>query len=230
MRRLILLAILAFAAFTSSAQSIDELNKFYSESRNPFVKPERLDGIMHLLRNYEQNRLPDQDSIMLAIYKSVSSAYVANNHFKQGYQVFNRYLSYKENILAENKASALNKAASSVTERARNDESDHLRMQHQLSELKADNTKLNKRLVVYKSNFALILIILSVVFAVILAGYGIRSFSLRSRLNQNRDTMKDIHHLALTGQYEDGVRNALHISIQNVETEITDIKRQFNLK
>jgi hypothetical protein len=229
MKNITYIYFLFILTFSAGAQSIEELKSTLTSTKNPFIKPESLDGIMISLRKYENNPLPDQDSLMLEIYRTVSSAYVANNHFKQGYQVFNSYLLYKENMLAKDKSKAINTAMNVVGERARNDETDQLNLQHQLSELKAENISLGKRVVAFKSNFSLILILLSVVFAVILAGYGIRSFSLRSRLHQNRSTMKNIHHLALAGRFEEGVRNALQNSIKNLEIEIGELKRSYKI-
>jgi hypothetical protein len=68
------------------------------------------------------------------------------------------------------------------------------------------------------------MIVLSIIFAVVLVSYVVRIFSLRSRINLNRGTMKDIHKLALTGQYEEGVRNALQQSMQFVEKETSELK------
>lgn len=229
MKNIIFTYLLFILTFSAGAQSIEELKSTLTSTKNPYIKPETLDGIMISLRKYEDNPLPDQDSLMLEIYRTVSSSYVANNHFKQGYQVFNRYLLYKENMLAKDKSKAINAAMNVVGEQARNDEAEQLNLQYQLSELKAENSSLGKKVVAFKSNFSLILILLSVVFAVILAGYGIRSFSLRSRLHQNRNTMRNIHHLALAGRFEEGVRNALQNSIENLEIEIGELKRSYKI-
>jgi hypothetical protein len=225
MKKVSLLSIILLIAATVSAQSIEELKTILDKSKDRYIKPETLDQLMISLRVYREHPLPDQDSLMLETYQSISSAYSANLRFKQGLNAYNLYLAYKEEMLSKDKEKALNTTMNSIGERTRNDENELKALQYQLSELKKDNTALTRRVVLFKTYFSFILIALSVIFAVILVSYRIRSGSLRSRLNQNRASMKNIHHLALTGRYEEGVRTALQNSIQNVHAEIEALKK-----
>jgi hypothetical protein len=223
MRKAILYIWLLLPAI-AGAKSIEDLKSYHEQSVSQFVTPESLDRLMNSLSEYEHDPLPGQDSIMLTIYQSVSNAYVKYSHYKQGYQVYNRYLAYKENMLAGKKTAAINSALNSVGERSRNDQTDEMKLRGQLSQIKTDSASLEHKLVFFKTNFSGVMIVLSIIFAVVLVSYVVRIFSLRSRINLNRGTMKDIHKLALTGQYEEGVRNALQQSMQFVEKETSELK------
>jgi hypothetical protein len=239
MKKLILLYTLLLLSFTATVfgdpndshvgivtggQSIEELKSILSKAQSQYTKPEEMDVLMIKVRQYQKNPLPDQDSIMLDIYQSITSAYVTASHYKQAYQVFNSYLAYKENMLAMDKSTAINKATNYIGERSRNDQDELVSLKNQLVGLNSDNDSLSKRTVLFKGYFSLILLVLSIVFAVILVGYGIKVFNLKSRLYHNRSTIKNIHRLALTGRYEEGVRNALQASIKSVQAELAELK------
>lgn len=221
------LIFLLIASYSSGqGQSIEELRVVSSKVRDPFIKPEVLDQIMFNLRVYESNPLPDQDSLLLDIYRTVSNSYMANNHFKKAYQVFSRYLAYKEQMLANDKAASINSLMNKIGERSRNDENEYRDLMHQVSELREGNVILENRRLTFKRNFSFGLIFLSAMFAIMLVGSGIKMMNLRSKLNQNRDRMKAIHRNAVIGKYEDGVGNSLNDSLPELERQLKEFKAE----
>jgi hypothetical protein len=225
MRKILFVQLLFLVLSASSyAQSMEDLRSINSRAKDSFIPPDKLDQLVNALRKYEENPLPDQDTLLLETYKVIVNSYMVNNHFKQAHQLFTRYLAYKEKMLAKDKADAINRVMNTVAERSRNDETEYRNLQNQVSELKKGNENLESRRLNFKRNFSFALIFLSAMFAVMLVGSGVKMMNLRSKLNQNRERMKSIHKSAVTGKYDEGLRNSLDASIANLESELKELK------
>ena len=219
-----------FSSFVSFGQSYDELQTINDKSKSQFVKPESLDQLMIVLRKYEASQVRSQDTLLLDTYKNISSAYMANNHFKQAYEVFQKYIIRKENMLSADKSDFLNQNISSVTSRKQKDDNEEMELQSRLKQLKEDNAHLDVRQNFFKRNFSLALIILTAIFALVLVNTGIRMMNLRSNLQQNRDRMKSIHRLAVTGKFSSGLISGLNSVLKSSEEQTRelgdDLKKQ----
>ena len=196
-----IIAIFTCAYSGSNAQTMEELHSIYSKSKFQFVKPETLDQLMIALRKFEADPIRNQDTLLLETYKSISSAYMINNHFKQAYEVFNKYIRRKEEMLAADRTVLINKAVKSFTAKQLSDEKEEMELRTTLNQLKDDNESLTSKRQSFKRNFSLALIILTSVFAIMLVSAGIKAFSIRSKLEQSRNRMKNIHRQAVIGNF-----------------------------
>lgn len=227
MKKLLFVIILVFPFVFVYSQSMDELQVINNKSKNQFVKPEVLDQLLIALRTYEENSVRAQDTLLLDTYINISNAYVANNHFKQAYQVFYKYLYRKEVMLSEYKTSFIADAINSVSSRQQKDEAEEMELQKKLNQLKADNDLLAAKRLAFKSNFSLALIILSSIFAIMLVIAGIRKMGLRSKLQQNRDRMKTIHRSAVLGKYSDGLRIEMNNVLETSKIQVIELRELF---
>lgn len=212
MKKTVSVFILVLLFVFAYSQSLDELQTINTKSKNQFVKPEVLDQLLIALRMYEKNPVRTQDTLLLDTYLHISNAYIANNHFKQAYQVYYKYLFRKVAMLSAYKTAFITDAINSVSTRQQKDVTEAMELQKKLNQLKEDNNLLSAKRLAFKGNFSLALIILSAIFAIMLVIAGIRKMGLRSKLQQNRDRMKAIHRSAVLGKLGDGLR----IEIKNV--------------
>ena len=123
MKKLVLtFFIIATPLIAVFAQSQEELQTMNNKSKFQFVRPETLDQLMIALRKFETEIERSQDTLLLDTYKNISSAYMANNHFKQAYEVYNKYLNRKEAMLSAYKSDVISKAIQSVSDRLQKNE------------------------------------------------------------------------------------------------------------
>ncbi len=224
MKKILFVIILVSPFVFVYSQSLDELQMLNNKSKNQFIKPEVLDQLLIALRIYEENSVRTQDTLLLNTYINVSNAYIANNHFKQAYQVFYKYLYRKEVMLSEYKTSFIADAINLVSSRQQKDEAEEMELQKKLNQLKTDNDLLAAKRLAFKSNFSLALIILSSIFAIILVIAGIRKMGLRSKLQQNRDRMKAIHRSAVLGKFSDGLRMEMKNVLEKSKLQTIELR------
>ncbi len=103
MKSKLFLIIFLLSGLDNQAQSIQELETIHTKAKMQYVKPEVLDGLVSALKRYENDFVPGQDTLIMESYRIIVSAYMENNHFKQAYETFNRYLEYKEKVLSQDK-------------------------------------------------------------------------------------------------------------------------------
>ena len=196
-----IVAIITCSYSGSKAQTMEELQSINVKSKIQFVKPETLDQLMIALRSFEAAPVRNQDTLLLETYNIISSAYMINNHFKQAYEVFNKYVKRKEAMLSADKTVLINKAVNYYTAKQLSDEKEEMELRTTLNQLKDDNESLISKRLSFKRNFSLALIILTSVFAIMLVSAGIKSMSIRSKLEQSRNKMKNIHRQAVIGNF-----------------------------
>ncbi len=210
MKKIILISLISTFQFVFlSAQTPGELLIINTKSKNQFVKPEMLDLLMIALKKHDTAQLRTEDSLLLDTYKNISSAYMANNHFKQAYNVYSMYIRRKEQMLSADKANSIREAINSVSLRQGENDKEEKNLTAELNQLSEDNESLSVKQVSFKSNFSLALIILTAIFAIMLVSAGIKKMSLRAKLQQNRDRMKSIHRSAVIGNFSSGLRTTI---------------------
>ena len=220
-----ILTIITFTCSGSNAQTMEELQSIYSKSRFQFVKPEALDQLMIELRKFEADPIRNQDTLLLETYKSISSAYMVNNHFKQAYEVFNKYIRRKEEMLSADKTVLINKAVNYFTAKQLSDEKEEMELRSTLNQLKDDNESLTSKRQSFKRNFSLALIILTSVFAIMLVSAGIKAFSIRSKLEQSRNRMKNIHRQAVIGNFSTSLIPNLSSILKESSIQIKELQQ-----
>ena len=228
MKKIILIIVIFVSTFAPVyPQNPDELQSINNNSKVQFVKPEMLDQLMIALRKYETEPVRRQDTLLLDTYRNISSAYMANNHFKQAYEVYIKYINIKEDMLSADKTVSINEAINSVSSLQQKDEKNEIELQTKLNQLKEENELLAMKQLSFKRNFSLALIILTSIFAIMLVSSGIRMISLRSKLQQNRDRMKNIHRLAVTGNFSSGLRTSMKTVLKTSEGQTSELHQIF---
>src|SRR5690349_8490449 len=102
-------ALLIYILFTcvamyASAQAPD-LDRLIANITVPAPPVEALDNAAIQLHYFDSIApTPEQEAKMLVAYKALSAGFAANVHYKQGYNVFQKYIKLKEKILAVEKA------------------------------------------------------------------------------------------------------------------------------
>jgi hypothetical protein len=226
MKKYLLITLLVVLSFPDLySQSLDRLQALNAKSKVQYVTPEALDQLLIELRQYEKDPINGQDTILLDTYRSVISAYMANNHFKQAYDVYSRYLDYKENMLSEDKKTSINNAIASVSIRQQKDEKEKADLETKLNQLKEENDGFTSKRIGFKRYFSFGLIVLSSIFAIMLVSAGIRMISLRSKLRQSRDKMKNIHRIALAGELENGLTLSMRNSLKSIYDQTKEVQQ-----
>jgi hypothetical protein len=223
MRRF-LIVLFFISGIHLQAQNLGELQSMNAKAKFQFVQPEVLDRLMAGMRLYESHPVAGQDSLMLDTYNAVISGYMANNHFKQAYESFNRYLHYKESMLSKQKAEAISKTINSVSARQSTDDKQQSELQNQLSSLMKENVDLDSKRVSFKRNFSFALIVLSAIFAIMLVSGGIKLMNLRTEVTRSHDRMKEIHRSAVTGKLSNGIQESFNSSVASIEMQAKELK------
>ena len=95
-------------SFETKSQTAEELQQINAGAKVIYVKAESLDQLMIRLRPFENNLPAGQESLMMDTYRTIANGYAVNNHFKQAYEVYKRYLLFKENYYLKIKSDAIN--------------------------------------------------------------------------------------------------------------------------
>lgn len=204
----------------------DELGTFNYRAKVKFVSAEALDQLLIDIKTVEVAPGADSlnDYLLMDTYRSIASGYSANFHFRQSYEVFRKYLIYKENLLAIQKLSAINNILSSISVRELLDErkmKDHV---FKFSKLENEKQNLESELFRWKRNISISLLILSSIFALMLVSSGIKLFSRRSKIRQNRDKIKKIHRAASIGNMEPGLSASIQKTFETVRERTQELK------
>jgi hypothetical protein len=223
MRILGIIILLLFATLTK-AQSPGSLQIIYQKATDKYVSADMLDRLMIQLREFEKQPAGSNDTLLMQTYKAIAYSYAANNHYKQAYYVFKRYLEFKEQVLARDKANSLKTVTASVTERRQKDEVEQLDIQNKLSQLQIDIDQLESRRSGFKKYFSFGLVALTVLFAVMLVNAGIKLNNSRVKLKQNRERMKELQRIAVVGKYAGGIRAGLRNSLAQIENSAMELK------
>jgi hypothetical protein len=223
MKNFLIIPAFLLTVMGSYAQNPDELKSLNAKAKFQFVTPENLDRIMAGMRMYETQPVAGQDSLMIDTYNAAINGYMVNNHFKQAYETFNRYLLYKENMLTKRKQQAIAKANESVSARQSTDDKTQVDLQNNLSKLMSENITLDTRRISFKRNFSFALILLSAIFAIMLVSGGIKLLNLRTELATAQNRMKSIHRSSVSGNLSPGLLTALTENPSNASEQSREL-------
>lgn len=210
------LALLLSVSTSAFSSSTEELQGIYNSAKAQYVQPETLDQLMIKLRPYFDAPNKETDSLFMATLDAITAAYVMNNHFKQGYQVYSRYVRFQEMHLKKDLDDAVNAANAAVNARREREDAELATLQNNVKELESDIAGYKSKRAGFKTYFSIAIIVLSTIIAAMLVTTGVKLNNLRMRLKQNRDRMKQIHRKAVIGNFSkgliDSIRNNLALA------------------
>ena len=222
MKKINLFFLFFIAALKLFAQNSD-LNQLNASAKNQFVTPEALDKIQHDLKYFDEHPVSkEQQELLLDTYRAVANSYSLNNHFKQGYGVYQNYLSLKEKFLADEKSAAIAKLNNDIGQKQQKDESELVSLQNQVMQLQLDNENLLSKKKSFKQYFSLSIIALTILFAFMLFQTGMKLKKLNHGLKSGRERLKSIHRIASSGKFRSGIlfiMKSLFTSVKNLSSE-----------
>ena len=221
-----LLLILLLSVSGAAAQEMDDLQTIYAKANEMYVTPESLDRLVHKLSQYEISNDQRQDSLLLDTYRSIAAGYLANNHFKRGYEVYMEYLSKKEKYLSLEKSIAIAKELSDAKDRQKNSDLTQSNLQDEVNTLENNYTALDSKRLLFKRGFSFIIIFLTALFAIMLVSAGIRMLTLRSQLKQSKDKIRKIHSLAVVGALEKGILPAFETNLPEISNLVLPLEKR----
>lgn len=204
-KKALLSLMLLYSIGVTNAQSVDELQSINKSASALYVQPETLDQLMIKLRPYFEQPKAETDSLFMATLKVITTNYVANNHFKQGYQVYQQYVRFKEQRLKADLDASVNKANAAVAVRREREDAELGKLQNDEKQLQADIDGYKGKRSAFKTYFSIAIIILSMVVAAMLVSTGVKLNALSNRLKANRDRIKLIHRKAIIGSFSKGL-------------------------
>lgn len=226
MKKLFLLLLLSAVYSINYGQDLSELQTINSKSKTIYIKAEALDQLMISMRPFENKHGAGIDSLLMDTYLTISKGYADNNHFKQGYEVYNKYLNYKIESLELYKSMTVTAAATSINDRRQKDNSAQLELQNTINQLTIDIDNLGSDRSAFKKYFSFGIIILSLIFASLLVNYGIKFNNLKNTIKENKDAMHVNHRLSTLGHFSKGYQVETGKSIVNIENTIAQIKSE----
>lgn len=206
--------------FSQEATNLQQIN---SAAKTQYVKPETLDQLLIRLRPLVENVPAGQEMLLMDTYRTIAGQYAVNNHFKQAYEVYQKYIAYKESYYSVEKGKALEAARQSVKQRNDADEIAAMDLHNQVQQLQIENDQLISKRANFKKYFSAGLIALTALFASILVGSGLKLNSIRVQLRQSRDRMKELHRISLLGACADGILENNEEKLTSLETGIEQI-------
>jgi C4-dicarboxylate-specific signal transduction histidine kinase len=201
--------LLACIATLASAQAPD-LDRIIANITVAAPPVEALDNAAIQLHYFDSIApSPEQEAKMLVAYKALSAGFAANVHYKQGYNVFQKYLKLKEKILASEKASAITKLQNEYKEKDKADEDKVVQLQNEVSQLNMDAEGFISKRKGFKNIFSIIIVVLSMLFAASLFRSGVKLRNLNAETKANQDKLAENHRLSSLGYLAEGIPSTL---------------------
>ena len=222
MKQKVLLIFFVFLSCLVKGQQ-GELEALLARSKAMYVTPDVLDRVMISLRPFEENPPEGTEVLIMQIFTTVSSGYMANNHFKQAYLVYRRYLDFKEKYYLRDKQKSIALALQSVNERSAKDKAEQMDFQNQVQQLQIDNDVLSSKSSSFKTYSIAGVILLTALFAGMLVNLGVRLNNFRSSLKGNRERIRQYQRIAQIGRYAEGLRSGFFSTISASETQLNEI-------
>jgi hypothetical protein len=209
--------ILLFSASMLAAaqdKAVPDLAQMNSAAKNPYAKVEELDKLQQDLKYFDEHipQTREQQQSLLETYRSLANGYSANNHFKQGYSVYQKYLGIKESFLLAEKTEAISKTVDEMEQKQSKDEQELTMKQNEIQQLELDNKYLEGKRKSFKQYFSFGVIALTVLFSVLLLQAGLRLTKIRHDLKAGRERLKVIHRTAALGR----LKNGIFLTVKNI--------------
>ncbi len=214
---LFFILLLVHFAKAQDTTAVADLQQINTSAKSQYVTVEMLDKLQHNLNYFDTHPVSkDQQQLLLDTYRSIAAGYSANNHYKQGYGVYQKLLSLKETFLSAEKSASLAKANSNIEELQRKDEDELLRVQNELQQLQMDTENLQAKRVSFKKYFSFIIVALTIVFAFLLLRAGLQLNKIKQELNTGRVRLKSIHRIATLGQLKKGILFSVSAALASI--------------
>lgn len=226
MKKISLYILFVFFCSSVFGQDVATLQSLNARAKTIYIKAEALDQIMIALRPFEGKHGAGIDTLLMETYKIISQGYADNNHFKQGYQVYDKYINYRIESLQLYKTATINAAAASIDSRKQKDDAAQVDLQNTISQLQIDIDQLGSKRSGFKKYFSFGVILLSLVFAGLLVNYGVKFSNLKNQIKENKDSMLASHRLATVGSFASGYQSETGKSFVNIENTIAQIKSE----
>lgn len=152
---------------------------------------------------------PEQEAKMLEAYKALSSGFAANVHYKQGYNVFQKYLTLKEKILAREKAAVISRLQNEYQQKDKADEDKVVTLQNEVAQLNMDTEGFISKRSGFKNIFSIVIVVLSMIFAASLFRSGVKLKNLNAETKANQEKLAENHRLASLGYLSEGIPGAV---------------------
>ena len=195
--------------FPAGAQAPD-LDRLIANITVAAPPVEALDNAAIQLHYFDSvNPTPEQEKKMLEAYKALSAGFAANVHYKQGYNVFQKYLTLKEKILAREKAAVISKLQSEYQQKDKADEDKVVSLQNEVAQLNMDTEGFISKRKGFKNIFSIVIVVLSMIFAASLFRSGVKLKNLNAETKANQEKLAENHRLASLGYLSGGIPETL---------------------
>ena len=223
----ILLFIFLGSYLGSQGQANSDLEQINAKSKTIYIKPEVLDNLVISLRPIEMMHGKGIDTLMLETYKNISKGYADNNHFKQGYEIYDRYINYKIEMLNQQKLAAISAAAQSISNRKKKDDSAQIVHQNNILELQNNIDNLSSNIISFKKIFTIVIVALALLIAGLLVSTNLKLNNLKKQIEENKNQIKINHRLSTLGKFSKGFLKSNSEKIIEFENSILEIKSAF---
>ncbi len=219
---IIVLICLCFFSGATLAQAPD-LDKIVSTIKVAAPPVESLDQAAIQLHYFDSvPPTQEQEVKLLEAFKALSNGFAANVHYKQGYTVFQKYLSLKEKILVRQKTEVITKLETEYQQKDKSDEDKAVSLQSAVQQLNLDTEGYISKRSGFKNAFSIIIVILSMLFAASLFRSGVRLKNLRNETKTNQNKLEENHRIATLGYLEEGIRSAFELNETKIKKAAED--------
>jgi len=213
------------AAFIASAQAPD-LDRLIANITVAAPPVEALDNAAIQLHYFDSIApTPEQESKMLVAYKALSAGFAANVHYKQGYNVFQKYIRLKEKILAREKAGAITSLQNEYRQKDKADEDKVIQLQNEVAQLNMDTEGFISKRKGFKNIFSIVIVVLSMLFAASLFRSGVRLRNLNAETKANQDKLAENHRMSSLGYLTEGVNSTLRANKEHIRKTALEAKQ-----
>lgn len=224
-KNFILSFIFLLSGMVASAQAPD-MDRLISNITVPAPPVEALDQAAIQLHYFDSVAPTEaQEAKMLQAYKALSAGFAANVHYKQGYNVFQKYIALKERILARQKAAVISKLQAEYKEKDKTDEDKVISLQNEVSQLNLDAEGFISKRSGFKNIFSIVIVVLSMLFAASLFRSGVRLRNLNAETKANQEKLLQNHRVATLGYLADGIPDSMRANKESMKRNLSDANR-----
>lgn len=218
MKRVLPVICIFLSVSVFSTAEAPDLNRLIANITVAAPPVEALDQAAYRLHYFDSVKpTPEQEKLMLVAYKALSAGYAANVHYKQGYHVFQKYLKLKEKILAAEKAAVIRELQNQYKAKDKADEEKVGSLQNEVTQLSNETKGYISKRSGFKNIFSIVIVALSMLFAVSLFRSGARIRNLTVETKANQDKLTENHRIASLGYLAMGIPNAIESNLKAIE-------------
>jgi C4-dicarboxylate-specific signal transduction histidine kinase len=217
-----------FLMFTAShaLSQTPDLDRLIANITVPAPPVEALDQAAIQLHYFDSVApTPEQETKMLVAYKALSAGFAANVHYKQGYNVFQKYLNLKEKILAREKATVIANLQKEYQQKDKADEDKVVSLQNEVAQLNMDTEGFISKRRGFKNIFSIVIVVLSMIFAASLFRSGVKLKNLNSETKNNQEKLAENHRLASLGYLSPGIPEVLKSNMETIRKSAAEAVR-----